>query len=135
MPYLKTLVHFAQFHGVFVFLFVMFFQFYLQVLQQDAELKALKTKMAAIEEIIKQAAEASQGGKRAVEQVGGKRDCFPLVVWRRLSSAACECVWVWVSHLCFVSLFFCFLFCVFCNNQMNFERMASKLAQASSAGA
>lgn len=40
-----------------------------QVLQQDAELKALKTKMTAIEEIIKQAAEASQGGKKAVEQV------------------------------------------------------------------
>lgn len=39
------------------------------MLQQDAELKALKTKMAAIEEIIQQAAEASQGGKRAVEQV------------------------------------------------------------------
>lgn len=45
-----------------------------QVLQQDAELKALKTKMAAIEEIIKQTAEASQGGKRAVEQVSGLLD-------------------------------------------------------------
>ena len=47
-----------------------------QVLQQDAELKALKTKMAAIEEIIKQAAEASQGGKRAVEQVIFLVHCF-----------------------------------------------------------
>lgn len=42
-----------------------------QVLQQDAELKVLKTKMATIEEIMREAAEASQGGRKAMEQVSG----------------------------------------------------------------
>lgn len=45
-----------------------------QVLEQDSELKGLKTKMATIEEMMKQAAEASQSGRKALEQVSGGRD-------------------------------------------------------------
>ncbi|CAM9223999.1 unnamed protein product [Discosporangium mesarthrocarpum] len=41
----------------------------LKVLKQDADLKAMKAKMVAIEDIIKQAAEASQRGRKEVEQV------------------------------------------------------------------
>lgn len=46
--------------------------------------------MAAIEEIIKQAAEASQGGKRAVEQVGLRiLTAAPLKIFKLVSLDGC----------------------------------------------